>query len=256
MKKTKTGKKMIGTTGKKNNTIFFNTFTGINMSWDGEQVITSCPYIQEAEDIIIVIPLDILRLLDRLDKMFPDTEYSFYMKHARKDNYIILHGIYVPEQIVSYAEVEVKEKVPLEYNVHIHKHPKNVDKFSVEDLEYSCANNEVSLLHVHGKKGFSDIRIKKKLPCGYTALIKVPTNNIVYYIDYEIDIEKILKEFREKVEKHVEKTVVKTIPYTTYYRRLHEIPDLDEDLEDDEKDEDISLDDWEKEYAYVWGYRW
>ena len=221
------------------------------MSWDGEQVITSCPYIQEAEDIIIVIPLDVLRLLDKLDKMFPNTEYSFYMRYNRKNSYIILYDIYVPKQVVSYADVEVKEKVPIEYNVHIHKHPKNVDKFSVEDLEYSCANNQVSLLHVHGEKGFSDIRIKRKLPCGYTALLKVPTDNVVYYVDYEIDIEKVVEEFKEKVEKHVEKVVVKTAPYT-YYRRLYEIPD--EDLEDEEDGEDVSLDDWEKEYANVWGY--
>ncbi len=180
------------------------------MSWKNHNLdfIKECPYMTPPR---VIIPVKIVELLERLEKEF-DTELSFYMSHRMiGEKHILLDEIYIPKQKVSYSDVKVTDKVPEKYNVHIHVHPRDVNDFSSTDLEYSSANNTVALLWVRGS-GFTTGTYKKKLPCGYYAMLRIPIQNIMHCIDCMKDtsIEEMIAEFKEKVEKE-------TFSYYGYY---------------------------------------
>jgi len=106
------------------------------------------------EEIVVVIPVDILFTCDYIASKVGGNEFSILTKiESRKDNEVTLSkAFYIPKQKVSSASIDyISDSNAEGYEVVIHRHPDGMENFSATDRDYINQNFRLSLLYTHAR---------------------------------------------------------------------------------------------------------
>jgi len=211
----------------------------------GYKPVTECPYMKIGK-LIVLVDFSLFEKISRLADEI-DTEFLMYAKYKKlgENEIYVVDDVFVPKQKASATFVEVEDKIPEKFateTVVIHKHPPNIESFSRTDYEYINANNDVSLLWCDGE--FTDATVRRKLPCGKTAIASADTVKMYVVlptgkkVDKLIDgIKKWVEEAKKKIKQeyvHVAngKTILDYSDYGGWRTSLYDIPDYDDEIEE------------------------
>lgn len=189
-------------------------------SWDsGLRMVTECPYMYYSKTILI--SKELIDMAEMLSNKLLGYEWLMYCEADEDGSSIMIHSCIIPEQEVTSASVDVKKGMNLPVVVHSH-HNLGTGEFSIVDDEYINSNHGISILWTN-RRGITEVVVRKNLPCGNIALIKV--DKVMVYIpsDYSVD------EVKAKVESQIgnikKKDYTYRYPYTGYgyYDYLDEV---------------------------------
>lgn len=163
-------------------------------SWDsGFRPVTSCPYMSVSK--YILVSKEVIDMAEMLSRNLIGYEWLMYCDAEEDDNTILIHSCVIPEQEVTYSDVEVKKGSNLPVVIHSH-HSMGLKEFSGTDDEYINANHKVSILWTDAK-GISNVVVRVDLPCGHVALVK--TEKVMVYIPQDYDEEEVKKKVWEQL---------------------------------------------------------
>jgi len=164
--------------------------------WSDTSIATSCPH---AKDVIVVIPEPILEKIKKLIKAF-STEWLGYLPFEKEENEdeIIFRctDLLIPEQEVTYADVDVKDSSLGVGKGAIHCHPwKHGTSHSKTDEDYVDVNHPFSIV-VSKDLEFS-VKAVVDLPCGSRMLVEGEVE-VEHPSNPELD--KWLKQIKSKIK--------------------------------------------------------
>jgi len=171
----------------------------------------TCPYTTSPT---LFMPLSLLKIAEKGREV--STEFILYAKanveKENKENIIVREDYCVPRQTATTIFVEATPGDCKGYNVVIHKHPEGVSSFSATDHESINANNDVSILLEKGR--VTEVEVRRILPCGAMANIRVPNEKIVFYIGNPKEFKKA-DEIAENVIREVKEKLTVAMPTPT-----------------------------------------
>jgi len=136
-----------------------------------------------------------------------DTEFGFYLEKYYVKNYdgityfiVPDQDIIIPQQKVTYSNVEFKETLP--YKVNGHKHPDGVTSFSGTDTEYITNNADISLLTTRAGIVQASVRVNTSTPQLGDLMLIILTKNILRMFDdpVTIDLSAKVDDIKSKIE--------------------------------------------------------
>jgi len=134
-------------------------------------------------------------------KEMGSVEWFGYLLGKMTKKGIYINDIYIPEQEVSVARVEVTERVTLENivgTVHSHGFTQHQPFRSTTDKEFLAANHPVCLVTTGGDHYYCSARIKA--PCGKWVNVD---GNVILNLPKEDDIDDFLDQLKTKCRRDV-----------------------------------------------------
>ena len=163
-------------------------------SWDsGFRPVTSCPYMNLTK--YVLVSKEVIDMAETLSRSLTGYEWLMYCDVEEDDTSIRIHSCMIPEQEVTYSDVEVKKGSNLPVVIHSH-HSMNLNEFSNIDDEFINSNHRVSILWTD-TRGVSNVVVKVNLPCGHVALVK--TDKVMVYIPQNYNEEEVKKKVQEQL---------------------------------------------------------